>query len=445
MIRTIRSYKTNQTFWEPGPVLRFGEVPDNENPVVLVQTDRTYQTHMGFGGAFTEAAAVTFSAAEKYRDEIVAACFGADGLRYNLGRTVIHSSDFSPGNRTYVTDDDRSLSTFSIESEHEHVLPLIKAAQSQAGKLWLFASPWSPPAFMKTNGELHYGGKLRSDCYDVWADYFVRYLKAMQEAGVKIEAVTTQNEPEATQVWESCRFDAEDELRLVNHLHAAFEREKMDVKILIWDHNRDRVVERADAILRKIPEKVWGVGYHWYMGEDAENLAVVHDLYPNHHLLFTEGCVELTHTAAGLQGDGKDKWKNAEFYGRNIIKDSLNYSEGFVDWNLLLNEQGGPNHVGNYCEAPLMYDRERDALIYNPSYYYIGHFSRFIEPGAVRVHVNASKDPALFATAYKNPDGEVVVVIQNEGWIKQRTLVVDGKRVEISLPPFSISTFVVVA
>jgi glucosylceramidase len=265
----------------------------------------------------------------------------------------------------------------------------------------------------------------------------------MQEAGVPIQAVTTQNEPEATQVWESCRFDAEDELRLVNHLHAAFEREKMDIKILIWDHNRDRVVERADAILRKVPEKVWGVGYHWYMGEDAENLAVVHDLYPDHHLLFTEGCVELTHTAAGAEGGGKDKWKNAEFYGRNIIKDSLNYSEGFVDWNLLLNEQGGPNHVGNFCEAPLMYDRDRDVLTYNPSYYYIGHFSRHIEPGAVRVHVNASKDPALFATAYKNPNGAVVIVIQNEGWIKQRTLVVDGKRVEISLPPFSITTFVV--
>jgi len=166
-------------------------------------------------------------------------------------------------------------------------------------------------------------------------------------------------------------------------------------------------------------------------------------MYPNHHILFTEGCVEFTDHPLNAVGNGKDKWKNAELYGRNIINDSLHYSEGFIEWNLLLNEIGGPNHVGNYCEAPIMYNRTTDTLIYNPSYYYIGHFSRFIKPSAKRVHVNMTKDSELFVTAYKNPNGDIAIVMQNEGWIKQRTLIVDGKRVEISLPKSSITTYII--
>lgn len=439
MIRLIRSFRRNNTFWQEAGPLEFNN-DYSGGEVIVVDSGKTYQTHLGFGGAFTEAAAVTFSEAdEKIQKEILEAYFSKRGLGYNLGRTTIHSTDFSVRSRTYIKDKDTTLSSFSLSEDDKFLVPFLKKAQELSPNIWLLASPWSPPAFMKTNQELYYGGRLKKEYYSLWAEYFVKYVKEMEKRGIKITAVTVQNEPEATQVWESCLYSAEEEKEFAKVLHQALKNAGLDVKLMIWDHNRDIVVQRAHAVLREIPDYVWGVAYHWYVREDSDNLSVVHDLYPNHHLLFTEGCVE--YSVFGK--DGKDYWKNAEFYGRNIIKDSLNYSEGFIDWNLLLNEEGGPNHVGNFCEAPLFYNRKEKTLQYNPSYYYIGHFSKYINPGAKRIHIRQTVDSEVYATAYKNPDGSIIVVIQNEGYIKDYTLVLDGNSVSLSLPERSITTYII--
>lgn len=437
MVRVIRSFRRNNTFWLETKPLEFTDEYYG-NKLIVVNSKKTYQTHMGFGGAFTEAAAVTFwEAPAKVQAEIIAAYFTEAGLNYNLGRTTIHSTDFSERSRTYIEGNDESLASFSLKEDDQAIVPFIKQALEKVPSLWLLASPWSPPAFMKTNQDLYYGGRLKKDYYQLWAQYIVKYIKAMAERGIKISAVSIQNEPAATQVWESCLYSAEEEKEFAKVLYQTLIEAELDVKILIWDHNRDIIIERAHTVLREIPGYIWGVAYHWYVSEDSENLSLIHELYPNHHLLFTEGCVE--YSVFGKE----DHWKNAEFYGRNIIKDSLNYSEGFIEWNLLLNEEGGPNHVGNYCEAPLFFDRKKQSLIYNPSYYYIGHFSKYIKLGAKRIQKSQTADSQVYSTAYKNPDGSIIVVIQNEGYIKEFTLIVDGNAVNISLPDRSITTCII--
>jgi glucosylceramidase len=153
--------------------------------------------------------------------------------------------------------------------------------------------------------------------------------------------------------------------------------------------------------------------------------------------------VELTTTSENAVHNGYlGSWSNGERYGRNIIGDFNNWSRGWIDWNLVLNEIGGPNHVHNYCEAPLMYDRNQKRLIYNNSYYYIGHFSKYIAVGAKRLEISVTKE-GVYAVAFRNPDGRIVVVAQNEGFIAELALVVDGQGININLPDHSITTFMV--
>lgn len=443
MIKIIQSKKRDKSMWVTLPSRTFDSSSSAKaEAVMVVDSSRTYQTHMGFGGAFSEAAAHVF-ASTPHQEEALNAYFSPKGLNYNMGRTVIHSSDFSVASRTYIKEGDATLETFDLSGDDAKIIPLIKLAQEKTGGLWLFASPWSPPAFMKSNQNLYYGGSLKPEYYETWAAYIIKYLKAMEDRGIKIQALTIQNEPEANQTWESCHYTIEEEKAMVEVLHAALLKANLDVKIIIWDHNRDKVVERAHGVLKDLKDKVWGVGHHWYMSEDSENLSVVHDLYPDTHILFTEGCVELTNPKMNSGDYEEDVWKHGEHYGRNIIKDSLNYTEGFVEWNLFLDNQGGPNHVHNYCEAPIMIDRQDGALTYNPSYYYIGHFSKFIQPGAKRIHVSKSHHPTLYLTAYQNPTGEKVIVVQNEGWIQTVDLVIDGQPLSLSVPDRSITTLIV--
>ena len=171
---------------------------------------------------------------------------------------------------------------------------------------------------------------------------------------------------------------------------------------------------------------------------------MVHNAYPDLHIIFTEGCVELVNTSGSTSSkEGAGAWAHGETYGRNIINDFNNYSEGWIDWNLVLNEQGGPNYVGNYCEAPIMVDREKDEVLFNTSFYYIGHFAKYIRPGAVRLQCFNDVEYGLHTVAYKNVNGEIVVVAQNENEEEVKTaLIIDGKAVDVVFPSHSITTFV---
>ncbi|QFT90404.1 Glucuronoxylanase XynC precursor [Bacillus sp. THAF10] len=403
--------------------------------------NQQYQQWLGFGGAFTEAAAYNWSQlSETNKSAIIHAYFNKEtGLGYNLGRTAIHSSDFALGNYTYVEEGDVNLETFNIEREQKYVLPFIQAAESEAQEtITILASPWSPPAWMKTNNEMNNGGKLLDEYREAWANYYVKYVKAMEAKGVAIWGISVQNEPEATQVWDSCIYTAEEERDFVkNYLGPIMEKNGLgDKKIIIWDHNRDVIVERATTVLSdpEAAKYVWGTGNHWYVSEEFANLSKVHEAFPDKHLLFTEGCIE--------GGVKLGAWHTGERYARNIIGDMNNWLEGFIDWNLVLDMQGGPNHVGNYCDAPIIVDTEQDDVHFNSSYYYIGHFSKFIKPGAKRIaHETELEEVSL--VAFRNEDESIAVVLLNETEMaKETSLELEGNVMNLAIPGRCITTVV---
>lgn len=447
-IKSVRSEKKDQKYWVSLPEREMGQYDPKRN-VIAVNSRQTYQEFMGFGGAFTEAAAYTLSEApEAVRAEAIRAYFSkSQGLGYVLGRVHIHSCDFALGNYTYVEEGDAELKTFDMTREDKWVIPMIKDAAKEAGQeIKILASPWSPPAFMKDTKEMNYGGKLLPEFERPWANYYAKFVDEMKKRNVPIWAVSVQNEPLATQTWDSCIYTAEEERDFVkNHLGPVLKASHPETEIIIWDHNRDVLVERGAVVLAdpEAAKYVWGTGNHWYVSEAFENLTALHNLFPDKHILFTEGCVELTTTSENAVFNGYlGSWTNCERYGRNIIGDFNNWSRGWIDWNLVLNEEGGPNHVYNYCEAPIMYDRNTKKLIYNNSYYYIGHFSKYIEVGAKRLEISVTQKD-VHAVAFRNPNGDIVIVAQNEGWIAEMALVVDGIGININLPDHSMTSYVI--
>jgi glucosylceramidase len=362
-----------------------------------------------------------------------------EGHGYTLCRTHINRCDFSLGNYAYSeVDGDVQLEHFDIARDRQALIPLIQAAQEVAGgRVNLLASPWSPPAWMKTNGQMNYGGQLRPEYRDVWARYYVRYIREYGKEGIPIWGLTVQNEPEATQTWDSCRYTAEEERDFVrDHLGPTLAGEGLaDVRVIIWDHNRDLMFERAKVVYDdpRAAQYVWGAGFHWYVADCFDNVQFVHDAYPDKKLLFTEGCQE--------GGPHLGSWDLGERYARSMVNDLNRWTVGWIDWNLVLDETGGPNHVGNYCSAPIIADTRDDTLHYQSSFYYIGHFSRFIRPGAVRVLCATSRDE-LEATAFVNPDGQLAVVVLNRSALSVPfTLKLNGAAALTESPPHSITTY----
>ncbi len=384
----------------------------NSEFTLTINTKIKHQKVIGFGGAFTEAAALTFSKlSAKNQESIIEAYFDRHkGLRYNLGRVAIHSCDFALENYTYIDEYDMDLITFSIDRDYRWVIPMIKQAEEKRGKpLSILASPWSPPAWMKSNNSMNHGGELLPKYFQVWADYYVKFIDAYAKAGIDVFAITVQNEPAAKQVWDSCLYSAEQERDFIKYYlgPTLLQSEYCDTKIIIWDHNRDIVYERAHTVLcdKETARYVWGTGIHWYVSEAFENLSKVHEAFPDKHILFTEGCIE--------GGVRLNDFKSGERYARNMIGDFSHYCEGYIDWNLMLDETGGPNHVGNYCDAPIIADTQNDKVYFNSSYYAIGHFSKYIDEGAHRIE-SQSDHPFVKSVVFENPNGEIIVVLQNE-------------------------------
>lgn len=384
---------------------------------VFVNPNKTFQNLLGIGGAITDASAEVFDQLPKNKKaEFLKAYFDEnDGIGYSLTRIPIHSCDFSSGSFTYVSDDDKDLKTFNIDHDREYRIPLIKQSIAAAGELLLYASPWSPPAFMKDNNNMLQGGKLLPEYYASWALYFTKFIKAYENENIPVWGVTIQNEPMAVQRWESCIFTAEEERDfLKNYLGPIMEEQGLgDKKIVVWDHNRDLITNRANTIFDDpdAAKYAWGIGFHWYetwAGGDPmfDNLGNIKESYPTKNLLFTEGCVE------GFKAEKYHFWPNAERYGHSMINDFNEGTVGWTDWNILLNHNGGPNHVGNYCFAPIHADTNSGELIYTPTYYYIGHFSKFIKPGAVRVSTTSSRS-ILESTSFKNTNNSMVTVVMN--------------------------------
>lgn len=411
------------------------------NVSLRLQPEETHQTITGIGGSFTEASAYLLNQlSQGNRDKIIQAYFSDEGARYSLTRTHINSCDFSLSNYAYVEDNDIELKTFSVAPDEDDIIPMIKdaiAASSDGFKI--IASPWSAPPWMKTNNDWR-GGSLKAEYQETWANYFAKYLAAYQAQGIEIWGITVENEPLGNASnWESMHFSAEEMTAFVgNHLGPTLAKDWPQIKILGFDQNRDEVKHWVDVMYQDsvAAQYFGGTAVHWYASTYEvfpEALQYAHAASPDKHLIQSEGCID-----AEVPAWQNDEWywsKEATDWGwdwasdetkylhpkyvpvyryaRDLIGCLNNQVDGWVDWNMVLNRQGGPNWFENWCAAPVIVDEEADEVYFTPLYYTMAHFSKFIRPGGQRIGFELSDD-SLQATAAKNPDGSIAVVLLNQ-------------------------------
>jgi len=426
----------------------FGQ-PVETQVCVFVDPAKTFQTMVGIGGALTDASAEVFAKLSKEtQKEFLTAYYDAKkGIVYNFARTNIASCDFSSDTYGYVVDSDSLLTSFSVAHDEKFRIPFLKQAIAAAGgTLPLFVSPWSPPAWMKDNNDVLHGGKLLPQFSQAWANHYVKFIKTYEALGIPVWGLSVQNEPMAKQKWESCNFTAEEERDFIkNYLGPTLQKSGFgDKKLIAWDHNRDLIYQRASTLLSDsvAAKYIWGIGFHWYetwtgSGMQFENLKRVKEAFPDKNLIFTEGCVEK------FSLDRINDWSLGEKYGYSMVNDFNCGTVAWTDWNILLDENGGPNHVGNFCFAPVHADSKTGKLMYTNSYYYIGHFSKFIQPGAKRISCSTNRDK-LQSTAFLNPDGKIVVVVLNLSDEKLPfQLSISGKAAPVTSLPHSIITVII--
>ncbi len=414
---------------------------------IYIDPTHTFQTMIGIGGAITDAVAENFStlSPEKQQEFLEKYYDKEKGIGYSMIRTHINSCDFGYDMYTYIADYDSTLATFDMSRDTVKRLPLVKKAMETAGgTLPLYLSTWSAPAWMKDNNSRIHGGKIKPQYLQLWADYVCKYIGAVEAYGIPVWGLTVQNEPMASQTWESCIYTAEEERDYVkNNLGPTLHKNGYaDKKLFIWDHNRDLIFHRASTILNdpEAAKYVTGVAYHWYetwtgapMNFDA--LKMTKATFPDKELMFSECCIE------GFTWDKAKDWASGEKYGYSIMNDLNSGTAAWNDWNILLNHYGGPTWVKNFCVSPVHVTEEGE-LFYTNIYYYIGHFSKFIRPGAKRLASYSSR-AYLLSTSFVNPDGSVAVVVMNQGDNQiDFNMIMSGKQFACSSLPHSISTYI---
>jgi glucosylceramidase len=406
------------------PSTRATQVSRHPNAALSIDPSLLFQRIEGFGGALTESSGYVLGhLSAEDRKRVIDAFFDPKkGHGFTFARTHMNSSDFSLGN--WACDEkegDGNLEAFSMERTDKYITPLLREAFASAGGgLRLIVTPWSPPAWMKDNHDMNRGGKLLPRWRDAWARYYARFIRELGTRGVPVWALSVQNEPEAVQTWDSCSYTAEEEAEFITrHLKVELERSGLaDIAILAWDHNRDRLLARAEEsfAVSGALEAIDGFAFHWYSGDQYENVAAVAAAHPDKLLVFTEGCIE--------GGARPLAWFSGERYAHNIINDLNAGCHAWVDWNIALDLQGGPNHKGNFCDAPVLIDTDEHRVHFQSTYYYLGHFSRFIKAGARRIGLDlrtflvpAAADgrgrDQIEACAFRNPDESIALVLCN--------------------------------
>ena len=410
-----------------------------ENQIINIYPEITYQSIIGFGGAFTESTGFALKSLPKEKQvNLLNEYFSKSGLNYSIGRLPIGSSDFSLKSYSYSNKAD--LSDFSIEKDKEYIISTVKSALKINPNLKFLASIWSPPKFMKSNKMLVLGGKLLKEHRQTLADYYCKYIKEYFKNEIFINYITVQNEPNAVQIWESCLYSPEEEMDFaVNYLFPTLKRNQLNTKILIWDHNKEKLFTRSLHELKdnKALEAISGIAFHWYTGDHFENIELTHNAFPCKLLFHTEGCTGYS------KFNPKEEVKNAEIYGHDILGDLNSGINAFIDWNLILDNKGGPNHKLNYCNSPVMINKEKNDYIKNLTFYYIGHFSKFIQTGAKRIAYSKYTSD-IEITSFINPDNSIAVVLMNKNdFNKEYNLVIKDNIIHDNLDSHAIVTYLI--
>ncbi len=440
---------------------------------ITLKPELTLQTISGFGGAFTESSAYLLNQLSKEnRDTILKAYFAKDGARYSLTRTHMNSCDFSLSNYSYTpVEGDLTLEHFSIEEDKDDLIPMIKDAMAVSEDGFkIFGSPWTAAPWMKDNNSW-VGGKLLPKYYDTWALFFSKYVDAYKAEGIDIWGFTVENEPMGNgNNWESMHYTPDEMTYFVqNHLGPKLEGDgKGDIKILGFDQNRAHLKDWVDSMYKNEATSRYfdGTAIHWYDSTFEifpKELQDAHNKAPNKLLIQTEACVdseipkwrddawywkkEATDWGYDWATDENKhlhpKYAPVNRYARDIIGCLNNWVDGWVDWNMVLDKQGGPNWFENWCVAPVIVDPDKDEVYFTPLYYTMSHFSKYIRPEAKIIELENSNSD-LMVTAAKNPDGTVAVVIFNETESPRRiSLSMNEKIMEFSIDAQAIQTIVI--
>ena len=441
--------------------------------IITILPEEVYQTITGFGGSFTESSSYLLNKLSKEnRTKVLEAYFGEDGSNYSLTRTHMSSCDFSLNNYTYAPiADDLELKHFSIKEDQDDLIPMIKDAMAISKDGFnIIASPWTAPPWMKDNKK-YVGGKLLPEYNNSYALFFSKYLDAYKKEGIDIWGVTVVNEPHGNgNNWESMHFSPKEMTDFVqNHLGPKLESEgKSDIKILGYDQNREGLKEWVDVMYKDEASSKYfaGTAIHWYESTFKvfpEALQYAHNKAPNKYLIQTEACVDSEipkwrddswywkkeatdwgwDWAPEEQKSWHPKYAPVNRYARDIIGCLNNWVDGWVDWNMVLDSQGGPNWFKNWCVAPVIVKPETDEVYFTPIYYTLAHFSKYIRPTAKRIGFT-NTDEELMVTSAKNPDGSIAVIVFNQNKdSKSFMLSLGDNKVSIQIAAQAIQTIVI--
>jgi glucosylceramidase len=449
------------------------EIQENTIQIKLLPGQKR-QKITGFGGSFTESSAYLLNnISKKNRDSIIEAYFGESGAKYSLTRTHMNSCDFSLSQYSYAPIEyDKELVHFSVDEDKDDIIPFIKDAMKVSKDGFkILASPWTASPWMKDN-KSWLGGKLLPEYYDTWALFFSKYVSAYNAEGIDIWGFTVENEPLGNNKnWESMHYTPDEMTNFVqHHLGPKLEVDYPKVKILGYDQNREHLNEWVDSMYKNEETSKYfdGTAIHWYASTYdyfPEQLQYAHKKAPNKYLIQSEACVDSEvpkwkddawywkKEATDWGWDWapeKDKHLHPKYapvnrYARDIIGCLNNYVDGWIDWNMVLDTQGGPNWFKNWCVAPVIVDLVKDEVYFTPIYYTLAHFSKYIRPGAVVIDVEHS-DKDLLVTAAENLNGTISVVVFNEGDQKKNFKIRLGdKETALYINPQAIQTIVIPA
>lgn len=412
----------------------------NSFPIITIEPEKTYQSMEGFGYTLTGGSAILiYKMADQERKELLMNLFATDSnhigtsyLRLSIGASDLDEAPFSY-NDLPAGETDYHMEKFSLDPDRKYLIPVLKEILAINPDIKIMGSPWSPPVWMKTNGDTR-GGSLKPEYYDAYARYFIRYIQAMADEGIVIDAITIQNEPLHPGNNPSLLMLAEEQAVFVkNHLGPAFKAAQISTKIIIYDHNADRP-DYPISILDD-PEAnqfIDGSAFHLY-GGTIDALTEVHNAHPDKHIYFTEQWIG---APANFSQDLAWHMKTL------IIGATRNWSRTVLEWNLAADPNQDPHTDRGGCDRCLgAVTIDGNIVAKNPAFYIIAHAAKFVRPGAVRIESNLSE--SLPNVAFKTPEGKLVLIVHNEQKEKMMfNIAHEGEFLTTSLPGGAVGTYV---